>query len=162
MQKITFSKAECQKFLFEQRHKLNIEVPKTIYFTKEKFIKNYKLIYQNLKKAFKNKKIVIRSSSKKEDNYLTSAAGKYKSFLNITLNIKNFKKYVGEVIKDLDLNDQIFIQNFISKPSISGVIFTLDPSNNSPYYIINYDKSKKTNLVTSGIKNPSIKKKSNI
>ena len=76
MQRITFSKAECQQFLFEQRHKLNIEVPKTIYFTKEKFIKNHKLIYQNIKKVFKNKKIAIRSSSKKEDNYQTSAAGK--------------------------------------------------------------------------------------
>jgi phosphohistidine swiveling domain-containing protein len=157
--KIKLSKAECQKFLLKKKIKLKIEVPQTILFTKAKYLKNSKLIYQSVKKKFKKKKIVIRSSSKKEDNHLTSLAGKYKSFLNIELNYKNFKKYTGEVIKDLELNDQIFIQNFISKPSISGVIFTLDPSNNSPYYIINYDKSKKTNLVTSGIKNPSIKKK---
>ena len=67
-----------------------------------------------------------------------------------------------EINKDLESNDQIFVQNFISKPSMSGVIFTIDPSNNSPYYIINYDKSKKTNLITSGLENPSIKKKNNL
>ncbi len=159
MKKIRLTKAECQKFLFERRAKLKIDVPKTIYFTKKNFLKNSNLIYLNVKKTFKKKKIVIRSSSKKEDNFLTSNAGKYKSFLNVTLNKKNFEKYIKEINKDLDINDQIFIQNFVSSPSMSGVIFTIDPSNNSPYYILNYDKSKKTNLVTSGIKNPSIKKK---
>jgi len=159
MRKITFSKAECQKFLFERKYKLNIEVPKTIYFTKKKFLKNPNLIYSNLRNNFKKNKVAIRSSSKKEDNFLTSSAGKYKSFLNVSLNKSNFKKYIEEINEDLDLNDQIFVQNFISKPSMSGVIFTIDPSNNSPYYIINYDTSKKTNLITSGIENPSIKKK---
>ena len=80
MRKITFSKAECQKFLFERKYKLNIEVPKTIYFTKKKFLKNPNLIYSNLRNNFKKNKVAIRSSSKKEDNFLTSSAGKYKSF----------------------------------------------------------------------------------
>lgn len=162
MAKIKLSKAECQQFLFEKKRKLNIEVPKTIYFTKKNFNNDPNLILSKLKNNFLNRKVAIRSSSKKEDNFLTSNAGKYKSFLNVSLNINNLKKYIREINKDLESNDQIFVQNFISKPSMSGVIFTIDPSNNSPYYIINYDKSKKTNLITSGLENPSIKKKNNL
>ena len=50
------------------------------------------------------------------------------------------------------------IQNLISKPDISGVIFTKDKNTNSNYYEISYDYSKKTDLVTSGSFNSSLKK----
>lgn len=153
------SKAECQNFLYKEKNNLGIVVPKTIYFTKKQYLKNPNLLYLKVKKIFKNTKIVIRSSSKHEDNLKTSNAGKFKSFLDISLNKQNFQKYIKEINNDLNLSDQIFIQNFISNPVISGVIFTIDPSDYSPYYLINYDKSKKTNLITSGVKNSSIKKK---
>ena len=39
---------------------------------------------------------------------------------------------------------------------MSGVIFNKDPQTGSPYYIINYDDSGKTDLITSGNKNPTI------
>ena len=39
---------------------------------------------------------------------------------------------------------------------MSGVIFTREPNYNSPYYIINYDTSGKTNIITSGKNNNSI------
>ena len=70
-----------------------------------------------------------------------------------------FIKSLKKVAKKLDNSDQIIIQLFISKVDISGVIFTRDPKNYSPYYIINYDTSKKTDLITSGKINPSIKTK---
>ena len=43
----------------------------------------------------------------------------------------------------------------MSKPDISGVIFTKDINTNAPYYVINFDRSGKTDLVTSGKKNLS-------
>ena len=49
--------------------------------------------------------------------------------------------------------DQIIFQNYIFKPEISGVIFTRDINTNAPYYVISYDTSGKTNLITSGKKN---------
>ena len=39
---------------------------------------------------------------------------------------------------------------------MSGVIFTREPNYNFPYYIINYDTSGKTNIITSGKNNNSI------
>ena len=54
-------------------------------------------------------------------------------------------------------DDQIIVQEFVSKPKFSGVIFTRNINNNSPYYFINFDKSGLTDLITSGKPNPSMK-----
>ena len=54
------------------------------------------------------------------------------------------------------MNDQVIIQEFLVKPDISGVIFTYDTNNNAPYYIINYDYSKKSDLITSCAKNDTM------
>ena len=53
--------------------------------------------------------------------------------------------------------DQILVQEFIEKPKVAGVIFTRNINDNSPYCTINYDTSGKTNLVTSGNVNPTMK-----
>ena len=133
-------------------------VPEFIFFTKKNFLKNENRYLNLVKNKFK-KKIIIRSSAIDEDSKNSSNAGKYTSYSNI--NPKN-KIEVSFSIKKLlkkfkNLNDQIIIQEFLEKPDLSGVIFTYDTNNNSPYYIINYDRSKKTDLITSGIKNDTMK-----
>ena len=131
---------------------------KLFFFTKKYYLKNKDLIFKKIRQKFKEK-IVIRSSSREEDNKLISNAGKYKSFLNVPLDKKKIIELVDEIIIDFkNNNDQILIQEFISSTDLNGVVFTCDTSYLSPYYIINYDTSSKTNLVTSGIKNPTIKK----
>ena len=60
------------------------------------------------------------------------------------------KSYASRWIKNK--NDLIIVQDFIEKVQISGVVFTNDINSNAPYYLINYDESGKTNLVTSGKK----------
>ena len=49
-------------------------------------------------------------------------------------------------------NDFILIQRFIFSVNYSGVIFSSDYRTNSPYISIEYDKSGKTNYITSGKK----------
>ena len=53
--------------------------------------------------------------------------------------------------------DQIIVQKYLKNPEIAGVIFTKDKTTNAPYYDINYDTSKKSDLITSGKYNPTIK-----
>ena len=53
--------------------------------------------------------------------------------------------------------DQVIVQEFISNPDLSGVIFTRNINNNAPYYFINIDSSGRTDLITSGKANPSMK-----
>ncbi len=77
--------------------------------------------------------------------------GEYSEFNNINLIISQFNKQFKNNY------DQIIVQKLILNVDISGVIFTKDPQTGYPYYVINYDDSGATDLVTSGNKNPSIK-----
>ena len=78
------TKAETLDFL-KRKIKLS-KIPKTYFFSVSEWKENKKLIISKIKSEF-NGKIVIRSSASDEDNYESSNAGKYKSFLNV--NSKN-------------------------------------------------------------------------
>ena len=156
--KRTFTKAESLHILKKNEKKLSIKVPSFIYFTKKKYKKDYKKILNRVQKIFKKKKLIIRSSSQQEDNIYQSNAGKFKSFQNLSTNKEEVDKSINKIIKDFENdNDQIIVQEFIHKPKMSGVIFTRNLNNNSPYYTINFDKSGFTNLITSGADNPLMK-----
>ena len=154
--KINLTKAESLDRIKKKRIN-GVIIPKFIYFTKDQFKKNPTKIIKKIKNNFKED-IILRSSSKNEDTLSKSNAGKYDSlkikyseFNNINLIISQFNKQFK------NNNDQIIIQKLILNVDISGVIFTKDPQTGYPYYVINYDDSGATDLVTSGNKNPSIK-----
>ena len=156
--KKNLTKAESLKFLKKFEKKINIKIPKFIFFTKKKYIKNKEFFFKKIKKKFKNRKIIIRSSSLQEDNVNQSNAGKYKSFKNLDVKKAIIFRHIDLVFKDLNnLNDQVLVQEFIFKPKFSGVIFTRNISNNAPYYVINFDKSGYTDLITAGRVNPSMR-----
>jgi len=156
--KKNYTKAETLKFLKFYEKSINIKIPEFIFFEKKKYLKNKVAIFEKIKKKFGKKKIIIRSSSTKEDTREYSNAGKYKSFKNLSVKKEVIFKYINKVIRDFDnINDQILVQEFIANPSLSGVIFTKNINNNSPYYFINFDKSGHTDLITSGKINPSMK-----
>lgn len=155
-----FTKAEALSYISKNLKKKKIKflnIPNFLYFTKSEYKKNKKRFFNKIKKKFKNRLIIIRSSSKDEDNVNLSNAGKYISFQKIEINEKKVLDCIDRLISKFESsNDQILIQEFISNPEFSGVIFTKEANYDSPYYIINYDRSGKTNLVTSGKDNPSM------
>ncbi len=111
-----------------------------------------------------SQKIVVRSSSSSEDGINFSNAGLFHSELNVdSKNIESIKNSIQKVIesykKNSSLNDseQILIQAQTRNVEYSGVIFTRDIEENAPYYVINFDKSKETDTVTSGAVDNSIK-----
>ena len=135
-----------------------VNIPEFIYFKKKDFEIN-KLSYFKKIKNLKCKKIIIRSSSYDEDNRFSNA-GKFLSIPNIDKNNKLLiEKSINKVFlsysKSID-NNYILIQAYISKASHVGVVFTVDPNNSYPFRIINFNKSNKTNLITSGTSNGSI------
>ena len=158
--KKNFTKAETLKFINQnfKKYKIrNILIPGFIFFSKSEFRKNKKKIILDIKKKFRKKKIIIRSSSLSEDNENLSNAGKYLSISNLRSNSKILEQSIIKIIKKFDSpKDQIIVQEFIQKTEMSGVIFTREPNYNSPYYIINYDTSGKTDVITSGKNNDSI------
>ena len=145
-----------------KKYNLNFLIPKTYVFKTDEWKISKKEIINFIKKNFKSK-IVIRSSSFDEDGKNQSQAGKYLSILGVNPNNKKkLEISVNKVInsyKKINKNNKVIIQKQITKVLMSGVIFTHDLTNGSPYYIINYDdNSKKTDTVTSGHGEDSNKK----
>ncbi len=125
-----------------------------ITFTVDDFNNNSKKIFDLIKKKkWLNRKLIIRSSSLNEDSVKHSDAGKFFTAKNI-VGLDNIKIAIKDVIKsfgDNNIKNQVFIQEYLENVKISGVIFTRDINNNSPYIKINYDDtSGKTDTITSG------------
>ncbi len=154
-----FTKAESLLYLKKYEKKINFKIPKFFFVTKKEYLSNKFNFFKKINKYFKNKNLILRSSSLQEDKSENSNAGKYKSFSNIYFkDEEKIIKNIDKIIKDFDnLNDQILVQEYIDRPRVSGVIFTRDIKNNSPYLRINYDTSGRTDLVTSGQVNPTMK-----
>ncbi|MGG7147232.1 PEP/pyruvate-binding domain-containing protein [Clostridium butyricum] len=132
-------------------------------FTVKQWNEDSELIYNEIKSKYKDKTIVIRSSSLSEDCFNQSNAGKFESYLDIdVMNKEVVKMLIDKVIYSYnsgDGNNQVLIQQYISNSTMSGVIFTRDLEDSSPYYLINYDdESGLTDTVTSG-KSKDIKSK---
>ena len=153
-----YTKAEALKYLNSKLAKdKKVIVPKFIFFEKDNYLNNKKNIIQKIIRKF-SKNIILRSSAKEEDGLSSSLAGKYNSFKILKPNVKNLEENIDLIIKDFkNKKDQIIVQNFVSKMDLSGVIFTKDPRTGSDYFVVNYDMSGETNLVTSGSKNLSMK-----
>ncbi len=151
------TKAESLKFL-KKYSENKFVIPEFIYISLKNFSRNEDSFVKIIQKKFKRKKIIIRSSALDEDNMNKSNAGKYLSLKSSSDNYQEILLKIKKVIKHFrNKDDQILIQEFIIKPQISGVIFTKDPKNGSDYYVINYDKSQLTDLITSGKKNEKMK-----
>ncbi len=140
------------------KKKINfINIPNYIFFTKENFEKNKKFYLKKINRIFKTD-IIIRSSSLDEDTHKSSNAGRYDSIVIKRKKFNILENSIFNVIQKFkNKDDQILVQSFVDKPDISGVIFTKDINTNSDYYQIEYDISKRSDLVTSGKKNPSLK-----
>ena len=101
----------------------NLKIPELIYFKKKEFESDRDQIFKKIKSKFKNKKIIIRSSSKNEDQQNYSNAGKYLSISNLPIKKKLVLENIIKVISKFEnKNDQILIQEYINEPEMSGVI----------------------------------------
>jgi len=140
------------------KHNLNkLSIEELFIFTKRQWVENKKDILLEINRRF-NAKIVVRSSSRIEDSITSSFAGYFHSELNIDPNdYKQLESAIKNVINSYlkhennSENDQVLIQSQTEDVAISGVVFTRNIGNNSPYYFINYDESSSTDSVTSGM-----------
>ena len=96
------------------------EVPTSFIFNVKDWQSNNSKIVSQISKKFKNKKIIVRSSSKSEDNFITSAAGKFESILNVGSSDKvKVIRAINRVIKSYKLEkakvlgEQVLIQEMI-------------------------------------------------
>ena len=126
------------------------------------YVRDYKLGKQDILNASVEKfntPVIVRSSCAEEDNQTTANAGKFVSVLNVSCNDNAIEEAINAVITsyptDCD-DDEVLIQPMLQDVIMSGVVFTSDIDNFSPYYIVNYDTSGDTDTITAGKKSDSM------
>lgn len=147
---------KLQKIKFTDK----IYIPSFFSFKKISFLYAQDKYIKKIFLLLKKRNLILRSSAVGEDKKNFSLAGKYDSLILNKRELKNInlKQKILNYVHHFDKpNDEIIIQDFISNVDLAGVIFTKDINNNSPYISINYDKSGKTHLITSGAKSSLIR-----
>lgn len=133
-------------------------VPEFFYFKKEEYKKKKNNLINTIKIFQKKTDIIVRSSAKSEDGIKKTQAGKYNSTILKKNDLKNTEKIIEIFLKQFkSKKDEVIVQELIKNVNYAGVIFTKDSKYNTPYYLINYDKSGRTDLITSGNKNETKK-----
>ena len=136
-------------------HFNEVKINKFVHFTFNEWKHNKSTILQNIQDRLQSK-LIVRSSSSMEDNLHFSNAGKYLSIPNVSKTKNNLSKSINKVFNtygNTNLNDFIIVQDMQINYHSSGVIFSRDIENSSPYYVINEIEKKygDTSSVTSGL-----------
>lgn len=121
------------------------------------FLKNKETVVDTVRKEIGNGPYIFRSSSSNEDSNFGSSAGLFSSVMDVESNITHFMRsakivrdsYFEKGVKNPD-DEQILIQPMLSNVKRAGVICTRYKSIDSPYYVINFDDTGKTNTITNG------------
>ena len=98
------------------------------------------------------KTLIVRSSAKNEDMAECSNAGKFLSIPDVKSE-EDILYAVEQVVAAMgpDLENQVFVQPFLTSVELCGVAFTADPNTGGNYFILNYDASTgSTSSVTDG------------
>jgi len=99
-------------------------------------------------------RVIVRSSSRGEDGFSKSQAGKYDSVLGVVGRAEltpAIDQVIDSFANDGSETDQIFVQPMLCHAAMAGVAFSRSPSG-GPYFVINYDDwSGLTDRVTSGL-----------
>lgn len=147
------TKAEALDFI--KTNVSNCIVDDFTFFTVKDWYEKRDYFLSQINKRHEHDILIIRSSSVHEDTPEISCAGKYRSVANIdSLNndkiIQGIERVINSYEKDNSfLLNQVIIQKQVIGVSLSGVLFSYDYRDNSPYYLIEFDDStKKTDTVT--------------
>jgi phosphohistidine swiveling domain-containing protein len=141
---ITLKKIRCK----------NAIIPKLLIIKVKNFLKSKEDILTKIIKNFeKDKFLIVRSSTLKEDTNKKSNAGKFESISMVSKNKSDLENAINKVIisyKNYKVGSSILIQKMISGCDFSGVLTTCNLKNQAPYYVINYFDGDDTAAVTSG------------
>jgi phosphohistidine swiveling domain-containing protein len=132
-------------------------------FTAGKYMKSSESIVKEVADRFSPKNVIVRSSSSMEDTCRNSMAGRFHSEQNVkTTSYESIRGAINKVIDSYKVDNnwrlsEVLVQPQVDKVAVSGVLFTRNIGNNSPYYVINYDDvTGRTDTITKGMQGSTI------
>ena len=123
-----------------------------VHFSVNQWSETPQAILEDVLKHFGSQTLVVRSSSLREDGFVTANAGKFESLLNVQPTSDALRQAIDAVIASYgnqNSADQVLIQPMLHNVKLSGVIFTRTLTYGAPYHVVNYAQ-KDTAAVTSG------------
>jgi len=103
--------------------------------------------------SFSAAPMIVRSSARGEDAEAHSQAGRYDSVPGVqgaAATAEAIDQVLASFGTEASGEDQIFVQPMLQRVALAGVAFSRRP-NGGPYYIVNYDRSGRTDRVTAGV-----------
>lgn len=103
--------------------------------------------------------VIVRSSAPGEDSLDSSHAGEYDSVPDVDVDDPDavasafaavIASYRGPGVEAVD-DHEVLVQPMVADVVMSGVVFTRDLERNAPYYVLNYDRTGRTDSVTAGL-----------
>ena len=125
-----------------------------VLIAKSLWINNKGEVLRNIQESFKNKTLIIRSSAKNEDSLIRSNAGRYLTVLNVPNSFSEVTDAVDKVFSSYDsadMDEVVFVQQYIESLSFVGVAFTRTIESGAPYRQIEISNSPDSNLITAGL-----------
>lgn len=131
---------------------ISAAIPDSKSFTYSEWVKDTAGCLKQLRDAFADNLMIVRSSCGREDGADHSNAGAFLSLPNVTH--EGLAKSIDAVFNsygDLLPSDEILIQPMLRDVIRSGVAFSHDPNTCSPYRVINWSEGQDTSEVTGGL-----------
>jgi len=130
-------------------------IDKLVVFTHDEWQRNPGAVVERLQGAFRDARVIVRSTAASEDAWSCSLAGKHKSVSSVrAADAEGLRLAVREVIDSyaaLQADEQVLVQEMLADVAMSGVLMTRTLTIGAPYYVINYDDTTaRTDTVTSG------------
>jgi len=112
-------------------------------------------LLEQIREVLGSGSLIVRSSALSEDGWLQSAAGAYKSLLDVPGDDEaTLSHAVDEVFASYGERlgeNQVLVQCTLKDVSMSGVVMTRTPTLGAPYFVINFDSTTgSTETVTDG------------
>ena len=101
--------------------------------------------------------VAVRSSARDEDAAAASRAGHYASVLGVANEPRALATAIDRVAAPLaaDPENRVLVQAMARDVVASGVVTTRDATTGAPYYVVEYDRSGRTDTVTAGLVVPT-------
>lgn len=149
------NKAQTLDLLKQIFQNTDIVIPDYFHFSVEEYHTSPNdLVYRVFEFSKSFQTVIVRSSAIDEDQQNKTLAGKYQSITLSQPKNLELKTQLALFVKQFHSpKDRIIVQKQITAVDQAGVVFTQDINSAAPYYLINYDDSGYTNLITAGTAN---------
>jgi len=131
------------------------KIGRQVSFSHVQWQKNSEDVIREIRDAFGDTRLIVRSSALDEDSWDKSFAGAHRSVLNVRCyDTQGISAAIEAVIASYHRHlpeNQVLVQEMLKGVTISGVVMTRTPTLGGPYYVINFDDTtSRTDTVTSG------------